>query len=92
MEIDHAPDGGRQHVDEKRYAEVFRCGPARWRRRKEARSDHQTASHVVGPLHRRVLNRESAAAAQKPQTTRRSAGKKGPPRMGVASRARKRGR
>jgi hypothetical protein len=43
----------RQHVDEKRHAEIF-GSRQRACRAEEARSDHQAAGDIVGPLDRRI--------------------------------------
>jgi hypothetical protein len=49
--IDHAPNPDRQHVDEKCHAEVLAAGKGAGGT-EEARSDHEAAGHIIGPLDR----------------------------------------
>ena len=54
--VDDAARPGRQHIDEKRDAEIFAAGQ-RAGRAEETRSDHQAAGDVVGPFDRCVEQR-----------------------------------
>jgi hypothetical protein len=51
--IDNGSNFRGQHVGEKSHAKILAAGE-RTRRAEKARSDHQTARHVVGPFDRRV--------------------------------------